>query len=98
MKKTNLEKSQNNDIVAADDENQISATDRLGTKELVNIYEYIPPADIMCARLDNKMREAAKRTVVHVRYGAREQSWRPSQMLHQVTYDVAATPIRLKRA
>eukprot|EP00984_Skeletonema_dohrnii_P022957 scaffold12063_cov103-Skeletonema_dohrnii-CCMP3373.AAC.1 len=29
-----------------------------------------------------------------IRYGAREKSWRPSEMPHQVTYDVVATPIR----
>eukprot|EP00984_Skeletonema_dohrnii_P003264 scaffold1080_cov109-Skeletonema_dohrnii-CCMP3373.AAC.2 len=29
-----------------------------------------------------------------IRYGAREMSWRPSQMTHQVTYDVEATPIQ----
>eukprot|EP00984_Skeletonema_dohrnii_P003263 scaffold1080_cov109-Skeletonema_dohrnii-CCMP3373.AAC.1 len=29
-----------------------------------------------------------------IRYGAREMSWRPSQMPHQVTYDVEATPIQ----
>eukprot|EP00985_Skeletonema_marinoi_P035507 scaffold46767_cov175-Skeletonema_marinoi.AAC.1 len=28
------------------------------------------------------------------RYCARESCWRPSQMPHQVTYDVVATPIR----
>eukprot|EP00985_Skeletonema_marinoi_P002209 scaffold894_cov219-Skeletonema_marinoi.AAC.2 len=26
-----------------------------------------------------------------IRYGCQQRSWRPSQMLHQVTYDVVAT-------
>eukprot|EP00985_Skeletonema_marinoi_P011331 scaffold5376_cov162-Skeletonema_marinoi.AAC.1 len=42
--------------------------------------------------------EAVDRRIDSVRYDmvleSRAGSWRPSQMPHQVTYDVAATPIR----
>mmetsp|Transcript_2068 Transcript_2068/g.3289 ORF Transcript_2068/g.3289 Transcript_2068/m.3289 type:complete len:401 (+) Transcript_2068:130-1332(+) len=51
-------------MVAADDDNLVSAIDRLGTDELVNIFECLPAEDIIRARLNKKMREAAKRTVV----------------------------------
>ena len=51
-------------MVAADADNLVSAIDRLGTDELVNNFECLPAEDIMRARLNKKMREAAKRTVV----------------------------------
>eukprot|EP00577_Skeletonema_sp_RCC1716_P012856 CAMPEP_0113394668 /NCGR_PEP_ID=MMETSP0013_2-20120614/12665_1 /TAXON_ID=2843 ORGANISM="Skeletonema costatum, Strain 1716" /NCGR_SAMPLE_ID=MMETSP0013_2 /ASSEMBLY_ACC=CAM_ASM_000158 /LENGTH=386 /DNA_ID=CAMNT_0000278591 /DNA_START=54 /DNA_END=1214 /DNA_ORIENTATION=- /assembly_acc=CAM_ASM_000158 len=41
-----------------------STIDRLGTDELVNIFEYLPPEDIMRTRLNKKMRDAAKKTFV----------------------------------
>eukprot|EP00984_Skeletonema_dohrnii_P006879 scaffold2452_cov111-Skeletonema_dohrnii-CCMP3373.AAC.1 len=30
-----------------------------------------------------------------IRYGAREKSWRPSEMPHQVTYDAVTWPMQL---
>ena len=51
-------------VAAADDDKMASTIDRLGTDELVNIFEYLPPEDIMRARLNKKMREAAKKTFV----------------------------------
>eukprot|EP00985_Skeletonema_marinoi_P017686 scaffold9754_cov91-Skeletonema_marinoi.AAC.3 len=33
-----------------------------------------------------------------IRYGCQQRRWRPSQMPHQVTYDVVVTLIQLKRA
>eukprot|EP00984_Skeletonema_dohrnii_P021189 scaffold10514_cov69-Skeletonema_dohrnii-CCMP3373.AAC.1 len=41
-----------------------STIDRLGTDELVNIFEYLSPEDIMRTRLNKKMRDAAKKTFV----------------------------------
>ena len=38
--------------------------DALSTDELANIFGYLPPEDIMRARLDTKMREAAKKTII----------------------------------
>ena len=51
-------------MAAADDDKMASTIDRLGTDELVNIFEYLPPEDIMRARLNKKMRDAAKKTFV----------------------------------
>jgi len=38
--------------------------DDLGTDVLANIFGCLPPKDIMRARLNKKMREAAKKTIV----------------------------------
>lgn len=40
--------------------------DRLGTDELAHIFGFLSPIDIMNARLNNKMIEAAKKTIVPV--------------------------------
>eukprot|EP00984_Skeletonema_dohrnii_P028197 scaffold18093_cov67-Skeletonema_dohrnii-CCMP3373.AAC.1 len=40
---------------------------------------------ISCCGLPYSQRE--------IRYGRQQRSWRPTQTPHQVTYDVAATPI-----
>jgi hypothetical protein len=67
-KKQRLEEGQSNDIVvsAADDDhdNTASSFDDLGTDELAHIFGFLAPEDIMLARLNNKMREAAKKTIV----------------------------------
>jgi hypothetical protein len=49
-----------------DDHNNIMmpSFDDLGTDVLANIFGCLPPKDIMRARLNKKMREAAKKTIV----------------------------------
>eukprot|EP00985_Skeletonema_marinoi_P017198 scaffold9363_cov75-Skeletonema_marinoi.AAC.5 len=64
QKKQKLEDGQTNNDVQADDDNFTSAIDRLGTDALANIFGFLGPEDIMRARLNNKMREAAKKTCV----------------------------------
>eukprot|EP00985_Skeletonema_marinoi_P028022 scaffold23812_cov91-Skeletonema_marinoi.AAC.1 len=48
---------------------------------------------LRCSDADTP-KECLSRSQRKMRYGAREKSCRPSQMPHQVTYDVVATPIR----
>ena len=36
----------------------------LGTDEIANIFGYLTPTDIMLARLNKNMRDAAKKTIV----------------------------------
>ncbi|KAK1744506.1 hypothetical protein QTG54_005039 [Skeletonema marinoi] len=53
--------------VATDDgggDNSTSAIDRLGTDMFAHIFGFLPSKDIMRARLNNKMRLAAKKTIV----------------------------------
>ena len=53
--------------VATDDDNDSSSSasfDGLGTDDLTNIFGFLSPEDIMRARLNKKMREAAKQTIV----------------------------------
>eukprot|EP00984_Skeletonema_dohrnii_P035138 scaffold34620_cov149-Skeletonema_dohrnii-CCMP3373.AAC.3 len=64
QKKQKLEDGQTNNDVAADDDTSTSSFDRLGTDELANIFGFLRPEDIMLARLNKKMREAAKKTIV----------------------------------
>eukprot|EP00985_Skeletonema_marinoi_P000091 scaffold25_cov69-Skeletonema_marinoi.AAC.5 len=40
--------------------------ERLGTDELANIFGFLPPKDIMWARLNKRMVEAAKKTIVPI--------------------------------
>jgi len=47
-----------------DDDNSTSSFERLGTNELANVFGFLRPEDIMRARLNKKMREAAKSTIV----------------------------------
>lgn len=48
-----------------DDDNDSSQSfDGLGTDELTNIFGFLSPEDIMLARVNKKMREAAKTTIV----------------------------------
>jgi hypothetical protein len=65
-KKQRLEEGQSIDniIAVADHNNLASSFDDLGTDELAHILGFLPPIDIMLARLNNKMREAAKKTIV----------------------------------
>eukprot|EP00984_Skeletonema_dohrnii_P028771 scaffold18884_cov72-Skeletonema_dohrnii-CCMP3373.AAC.1 len=63
QKRQKLEDGQTNNDVPADDIST-SSFDRLGTDELANIFGFLRPEDIMLARLNNKMREAAKKTIV----------------------------------
>ena len=49
---------------AAGDDSLTSALDILGTDELAHIFGFLPPNDIMRARLNKKMRDAAKTTIV----------------------------------
>ena len=49
---------------AADDHNNMPSFDDLSTDEVANIFGYLPPEDIMRARLNKKMREAATKTIV----------------------------------
>eukprot|EP00984_Skeletonema_dohrnii_P032405 scaffold26504_cov228-Skeletonema_dohrnii-CCMP3373.AAC.12 len=49
---------------AAGDDTLTSAIDNLGTDELAHIFGFLPPHDIMSARLNKKMRDAAKTTIV----------------------------------
>ena len=49
---------------STDDDNSTPSFERLGTDELANVFGFLRPEDIMRARLNKKMREAAKRTVV----------------------------------
>eukprot|EP00985_Skeletonema_marinoi_P017383 scaffold9503_cov85-Skeletonema_marinoi.AAC.1 len=37
-------------------------------------------------------------TLREIQYGCQQRSWRPSKMLHHVTYDVVATLIRSNNA
>ena len=56
---------QRKDIMpAADDHNNMPSFDDLSTDEVAIIFGYLPPADIMRARLNKKMREAATKTIV----------------------------------
>ena len=66
QKKQKIDKDQSNNDVQADDDNFTSAIDRLGTDELANIFGFLGPDDIMRARLNKKMRDAARKTVVPV--------------------------------
>eukprot|EP00984_Skeletonema_dohrnii_P037470 scaffold39563_cov205-Skeletonema_dohrnii-CCMP3373.AAC.1 len=50
--------------VATDDDDNSSSFERLGTDELAHIFGFLAPEDIMLARLNKKMREAAKTTIV----------------------------------
>ena len=47
-----------------DDDIVAGSIDDLSTDELANIFGYLSPEDIMRARLNNKMREAATKTIV----------------------------------
>mmetsp|Transcript_2531 Transcript_2531/g.5587 ORF Transcript_2531/g.5587 Transcript_2531/m.5587 type:complete len:412 (-) Transcript_2531:136-1371(-) len=59
-----LEEGQNNNEAAGDDDNlTTSALDILGTDEIAFIFGFLPPHDIMSARLNKKMRDAAKTTI-----------------------------------
>eukprot|EP00985_Skeletonema_marinoi_P020628 scaffold12330_cov83-Skeletonema_marinoi.AAC.7 len=49
---------------AAGDDSLTSALDILGTDELAHIFGFLPPNDIMRARLNKKMRDATKTTIV----------------------------------
>eukprot|EP00984_Skeletonema_dohrnii_P027019 scaffold16447_cov78-Skeletonema_dohrnii-CCMP3373.AAC.1 len=64
QKKQKLEDGQNNNNDVAADDDTSSSFDRLGTDALANIFGFLRPEDIMLARLNNKMREAAKKTIV----------------------------------
>ena len=55
-------KKQRHVVVAADDDNK--CINDLSTDELANIFGFLPPEDIMRARLNKKMREVAKTTIV----------------------------------
>eukprot|EP00984_Skeletonema_dohrnii_P033262 scaffold29248_cov140-Skeletonema_dohrnii-CCMP3373.AAC.2 len=55
---------QNGGGMTTDDDDNCSSFERLGTDELANIFGFLPPKDIMRARLNKKMREAAKKTIV----------------------------------
>jgi hypothetical protein len=48
----------------ANHNNLANSFDDLGTDELAHIFGFLPPEDIMLARLNNKMREAAKKAIV----------------------------------
>jgi hypothetical protein len=65
-KKQKLKGGQSNDnIIAVADNNHIMPSlDDLGTDELAHIFGFLPPKEIMLARLNNKMRDAGKRTIV----------------------------------
>jgi len=49
---------------STDDDNSTPSFERLGTDELANVFGFLRPEDIMRARLNKKMREAAKTTIV----------------------------------
>src|SRR6056300_1450038 len=57
----------NNDEAAADN-NDLASIESLSVDVLANILGFLIPADIMQARLNNKMREAAKITIVPPTY------------------------------
>ncbi len=64
-KKQRLEvkEGRSNDIIKSaedHDHHMLSLFDDLCTDVLAHIFGFLPPNDIMCARLNNKMREAAK--------------------------------------
>jgi len=64
-KKQKLEDGQQNGGgMTTDDDDNSSSFDRLGTDALANIFGFLLPEDIMLARLNKKMREAAKKTIV----------------------------------
>ena len=58
------QKLEDDAAVAADYDDNSSSFDRLGADALANIFGYLRPEDIMLARLNKKMREAAKTTIV----------------------------------
>mmetsp|Transcript_25753 Transcript_25753/g.43680 ORF Transcript_25753/g.43680 Transcript_25753/m.43680 type:complete len:420 (+) Transcript_25753:95-1354(+) len=65
QKKQKLEDGQQNGGgMTTDDDDNSSSFDRLGTDALANIFGFLLPEDIMLARLNKKMREAAKKTIV----------------------------------
>eukprot|EP00984_Skeletonema_dohrnii_P033264 scaffold29248_cov140-Skeletonema_dohrnii-CCMP3373.AAC.4 len=64
-KKQKLEDGQQNGWgMTTDDDNNSSSFGKLGTDALANIFGFLRPEDIMRARLNKKMREAAKKTIV----------------------------------
>ena len=64
-KKQKLEDGQQNGGgMTTDDDDNSSSFDRLGADALANIFGFLRPEDIMLARLNKKMREAAKKTIV----------------------------------
>jgi hypothetical protein len=64
QKNQKLEEGQNSNEAAGDDNLTTSAFERLGTDEIAFIFGFLPPHDIMPARLNKKMRDAAKTTIV----------------------------------
>ena len=64
-KQRRLEEVQSNDVVAsAANDPVMPSFDDLGTDELAHIFGFLPREDILRARLNKKMREAAKKTLV----------------------------------
>jgi hypothetical protein len=64
-KQRRLEEVQSNDVVAsAANDPVMPSFDDLGTDELAHIFGFLPREDILRARLNKKMREAAKKTIV----------------------------------
>eukprot|EP00985_Skeletonema_marinoi_P011425 scaffold5438_cov124-Skeletonema_marinoi.AAC.4 len=52
-----------------------------------------------CSDADSRKKDASTLSwPTKIRYGRQQRIWRLSQMPHQVTYDVVATPIRPKNA
>jgi len=64
QKNQKLEEGQNSNEAAGDDNLTTSAFERLGTDEIAFIFGFLPPHDIMPARLNKKTRDAAKTTIV----------------------------------
>eukprot|EP00985_Skeletonema_marinoi_P011795 scaffold5603_cov159-Skeletonema_marinoi.AAC.2 len=58
-----IEEGRSNDISSAA-KNDEMAFNNLGTDEIANIFGYLTPKDIMLARLNKNMRDAAKKTIV----------------------------------
>ena len=58
-----IEEGRSNDISSAA-KNDEMAFNNLGTDEIANIFAYLTPKDIMLARQNKNMRDAAKKTIV----------------------------------